>query len=102
MILYLYLSFKVYKFKLKKLNEPILVSCISDLEQNNQTYDQNAKNKWKNFKIGDKPKSSASSGFLPIMVTLIITYIDKISWHYLVKKISPQDIMNSTACKHFY
>ena len=85
------------------MNEPILVSCISDLKQNfNQTYDQNAKNKWTNFKIGDKPKSSASSGFLPIMVSLIIICIDKTSWHFLVKKMSPQEIMNGIACKYFY
>ena len=97
---YLFLSIKVYRFKIKKFNEPIFVSCISDQEQNfNQTYDQNAKNKWKNFKIGDKPKSSASSGFLPIMASLIIICIDKTSWHFLVKKMLPEDIMNSTACK---
>ena len=102
-IWYLFLSIKVYRYKIKKLNEPILVSCLSDLdeEQNNQTYDKNAKNKWKNFKIGDKPKSSASSGFLPIMLSLVIICIDKTSWHYLVKKMSPDDIMNSTACKLF-
>ena len=79
-IWYLYLSIKVYRYKIKKLNEPIFVSCISDLvEQNNQTYDQDAKIKWKNFQIGDKPKSSASIGYLPIMAFLFIICIEQTS-----------------------
>ena len=101
-IWYLYLSIKVYRYKIKKLNDPIFVSCISDLvEQNNQTYDQDATIKWKNFKIGDKPKSSASIGYLPIMAFLFIICIEQTSWHYLVKKMSPDDIMKSAACKLF-
>ena len=139
-MIYLYLSYKVYrhKSKLSKIKSSIknyaLASAIQGTTRFITDHHQLRSKKYrrnqsrrdffdkKKLIIGDKPKANASNGIFLLFVSVffmmylrfcctklyffnsfqVLTFVvlaDQISWHSLVKKLSPDEIMNSTLCK---